>query len=105
MAGRPVHSALGASSAHRWMACPGSVRLSTEAGASASRSGRAAAEGTVAHEIAAECLLLGREAWEYIGETRSHDGWDFVVDREMAEGVQLYVNFVNDKLQKFAEAA
>ena len=105
MTERPVHSALGASSAHRWMACPGSVRLGKERGASTSRSGRAAAEGSVAHDIAAECLLLDREAWEYIGETRSHDGWDFVVDQEMAEGVQLYVNFVNDKLQKFAEAA
>jgi CRISPR/Cas system-associated exonuclease Cas4 (RecB family) len=49
-----AHSPFGASSAHRWMACPGSVQLSEKAAAQAEST--YAAEGTMLHEVAAEVL-------------------------------------------------
>lgn len=51
---RPAHSHIGASSAYRWFACPGSVRLSKGI---PNRSSVYAQEGTDAHEWAAKVLL------------------------------------------------
>jgi hypothetical protein len=53
----PVHSRIGASSMHRWSACPGSVKLSQFIPSSSSKY---AEEGTLAHEIAAEILQVRR---------------------------------------------
>lgn len=52
-----MHSKLGASSAERWFACPGSVRL-TRYGKP--KDSEYAAEGTNAHKIAAEALTTGK---------------------------------------------
>lgn len=49
----PEHALLSASSAHRWLACPPSARLEETFPDTESL---AAAEGTLAHEIAADCL-------------------------------------------------
>jgi hypothetical protein len=68
----PAHSKLGASSYHRWKACPGSVR---EAAKYPSIESGYAAEGTAAHEMAAR-LLQGLLT----------PGFD--------ESVQVYVDFV-----------
>jgi hypothetical protein len=71
-----------------------------------SKSSRYADEGTAAHELAAHCLNTGRDAAKYIGwsidikaDARSrfvqgqHPGF-FEVTDEMAEGVQLYIDYV-----------
>ena len=71
-----AHSKIGASSYHRWGACPGSVRLSE---GMPNTSSSYAQEGTKAHELA-EKILLG-EITEYERD-------------EMAEAVEVYVNFV-----------
>lgn len=57
------HSHIGASSMHRWMNCPGSVRLSRLA--QPLPQSPAAAEGTKAHELAAK-LLQGKSIDETI---------------------------------------
>lgn len=68
------HARLSASAAHRWMACPGSVRIVECMPDSTSA---AAEDGTRAHAIAAEWLQTG---------TRP--------DGEIPEGVEAYVNYV-----------
>lgn len=61
---RPAHSPLGASSAERWMNCPGSVALIQKLEMRQSDESEFAKEGTLAHEFAAKCLDSGRDAWE-----------------------------------------
>ena len=53
------HAVLSPSSAHRWIACPGSVALVATAGAPDTGS-VSADEGTAAHEMA-ERILLGAD--------------------------------------------
>lgn len=84
-----AHSPWGASSAHRWMACPASIKLSEGI---ENKSSKFAAEGTCAHELAEKALVEGKRCEEYIGEVfEGH-----TVDAEMADYVQIYVDYVND---------
>lgn len=76
-AAKPAHSLIGASSMHRWAACPGSVNLSKDIPRVDSEF---AAEGTRAHEVA-EKVLRGQ-------------GWPHDVTPEMREHVQVYTDFV-----------
>ena len=93
------HSRVGASSAYRWMACPGSVRLSV---GMPNESSVYAEEGTAAHELAEKCLLEEREAAEFIGQAIYKD---YVVDDEMAGHVQLYCDIVTEQMAESGEGA
>jgi hypothetical protein len=85
------HAELGASSAHRWMGCPGSVRLAASVEAAPSAY---AEEGTAAHMLAERCLSGGVDAAALIGrELNGH-----VVDAEMADYVQVYLDAVRAEL-------
>lgn len=87
-----AHSSLGASGAYRWMNCPASIRLSV---GQPNESTIFAAEGTAAHEIGEKCLLNGfQDAADFIGETVTVGNHQFVVDEEMAEAVQVYVDTI-----------
>lgn len=86
------HADLGASSAHRWINCPGSLNLSRQLGV-VSKSSSYAEEGTAAHELAHLCLLRGMDAIEYID--RRLPSWEeghAEVDDEMATAVQVYLD-------------
>lgn len=89
----PAHSKLGASSASRWMACPGSVALNARM---PKRTSVFAAEGTAAHTVGEACLKRGFDADQYIGEVIEVEGCDekFTVDEDMAEAVQVYLDAV-----------
>ena len=76
------HSPVGASSAHRYIECPGSVRLAKRAGKSKASS--YAEEGTLAHKVAEVWLRGVMEEWELIGQ----------VPDEMREAVRVYVEHV-----------
>ncbi|MCE7902844.1 MAG: DUF2800 domain-containing protein [Gammaproteobacteria bacterium PRO9] len=97
-ANRPAHSEWGASGAHRWMACAGSIRLSR--GAKPGKSSFYADEGTVAHAIGEQCLLNSdRNPVDFIGQTLKGQDHDIQVTEEMADAVALYVQTVRtDKL-------
>lgn len=82
----PAHAELSASSAHRWIACPASVQASRGLPDSSSP---AAAEGTAAHELAERCLLTNSKPHDFLGETFN----GYTVSKEMADGVQGYVDF------------
>lgn len=98
------HKRYAPSAAEIWMNCAGALSLidALELEGKADNSTNEYAEyGTVAHEIAAECLNEGRDAWEYMGEERESEGYVFEVDDEMTEIIQLYLDTVREDHRKF----
>ena len=95
-----VHSSLGASSAERWMRCPGSVAAT--AGLPDTSSGFAH-EGTCAHYLGELCLSEGVAPTKYLNEVLTLPVGDrskgmpdeFEVTGEMAKNVAVYVDFCN----------
>jgi hypothetical protein len=92
MTDKPKHSNLGGSGAERWMNCPGSNVMLQTLDLPESDESEFAAEGTAAHEVAAHCLRAGIDTWEIVGTKF----YDHVVDQEMADGVQMYLDKVRD---------
>lgn len=81
------HSLYSPSAANRWLACPGSLDYAAEDSSSVY-----AAEGTVAHELAAECWALGYPPSTLVGIKRSVEGFEIEITAEMAEAVQVYLD-------------
>lgn len=86
-----AHSKIGASSAYRWMACPGSVR---ESKGLPNTTSWAAAEGTVAHYVAEQCLNTGLDPSEFEGQVIVEEGHSIEVDEEMVGYVNGYLDYV-----------
>ena len=86
----PAHSPLGASSAERWMNCPGSVALLKHLQLPESDEPEYRTRGVCAHAAAAQCLADGSDAWELIGQKL--EGYE--VDADMANAVQVYLDTV-----------
>lgn len=89
-----AHAVLGASSAYRWMNCPGSVRMQEGI---ADETSEFAAEGTAAHELAEVCLSDGSDADTHLGRVFKVGEYAFTVDEEMAEAVQVYLDAVREE--------
>lgn len=87
----PAHSTLGASSAERWMECPGSVALINTVAPQALTDDDPdyRREGTAAHAALAHCMTEGLDAWEVVGLTFEGE----VVDAEMADAIQVFIDF------------
>ena len=85
------HAKLSASGAARWMNCPGSVKAEEGLPETASAF---ANEGSAAHELAEKALKSNKPAASFIG-TIFKDYPDWPITLEMAEFVQLYIDFVN----------
>lgn len=83
------HSKYSPSAASRWLSCPGSLDYAAEDSSSVY-----AAEGTVAHAVAAECWALGYPPSTLVGVSRSVDGHEIEITAEMAEAVQVYIDFM-----------
>lgn len=84
-----AHAKLSASSSHRWLSCPGSIKA--EEGYADSRSEHAN-EGSAAHWLGEICLQTGQNASEYLGQTIAE--FEVVVTDEMVDAVQQYVDYV-----------
>lgn len=93
---RPVHSPLGASSAERWMNCPGSVSLIKELDLDDTDEPEYRGLGIAAHEAGAHCLKNKLDAWEVVGE-KFHN---FEVDENMAHAIQVYIDTVRPVMEK-----
>ena len=99
------HSVFAPSSSEMWLTCSGSLIANMVERQSKGDSGNeAAAEGTVAHEIAEEWLTTGRKPIERIGEIQTVNGYDVEITEEMLMYVADYVNWCNDQEgRKFVE--
>jgi len=84
-----AHAKLGASNAHRWLYCSGSVKA--EQGFK-DQSSQFAVEGTAAHELSELALLHGKEPQDWIGKPLVENS-EWVVDEEMANYVQVYTDY------------
>lgn len=87
---RPAHSPLGASSAERWMNCPGSVTLIKQLDLDETDEPEYRGLGIAAHEAAAHCLKNSFDAWEIMGEVFH----EYPVDQNMAQAIQAYIDVV-----------
>ncbi len=89
-----THSPLGASSAYRWLMCPGSVALCEDI---PSKSSKYAIEGTAAHQLGEECLIKKRSPFTYINggtvtiEDDDGNQIEYEVTANMAEAVMSYL--------------
>lgn len=88
---KPTHSPIGASAAHRYINCPGSVAKSIGIHEEESEY---ALEGTIAHEVAEYCLKNQEDAWEHL-----NDG----VPQEMVEAVQIYLDYCRNLFDSSSE--
>lgn len=86
-----AHARLSPSSADRFFVCPASVRATEGL---PRRSNVFSAEGTVAHDVRADCLDLGLVAHDFIGQKRSADGFEFEVTEEMADYLQPGIDHI-----------
>ena len=85
-----LHSPIGASSAERWMNCPGSVTLAQQVQEKEAPSVYAA-EGTAAHDLAEKCLVAGIPPSAFLGT--KINGFD--VNQEMVDVIAHYVSTVH----------
>ncbi len=85
-----AHAKLGASSSHRWTACPGSIKAEEPI---QERRSIFADEGSAAHELAELVLTQQTDCQSWVGKTLI-DNNAVTVDQEMADYVQQYVDYV-----------
>lgn len=128
-----THARLSASSASRFIACPGSIalveQLELEGAIAFNRSGPAAAEGTAAHYLAELCLteLVRNGVWdisaeEYLGDTILVDPENgdtelvrkppkdllgcvaYTIDADMVEAVNTHIQHVRGVLESMGSS-
>lgn len=97
------HAILSASGSHRWMACPGSIRMCEGV---PKKSSIYADEGTAYHMLGEMTLKSpSRQASSFLGMSLGVHDHKFVVDEEMVETVQVYVDAVVEALMAAGKGA
>lgn len=89
MSGPTVHSTLGASAAYRWLACPGSVKLSANIPRKDTEYSK---EGTAAHALAELAFNAHLDPSNWLNEVVE----TVRVSENMVEAVRVYVEFLRD---------
>lgn len=92
-----AHARVGPSSLSRVLRCPGSVR---ESEGLSNTSSIFAAEGSVLHDIAAQCLEDGVEPESFFGRTMRHDGYSFVIGTQPGETDPTCITMALDWLRE-----
>jgi len=87
------HAELSPSSAHRWIACPGSVSACRGLPDNGSEFAR---EGTLAHALAALVLDTGCDTLDFLGRLLEDGDVNGTAQAEMCEYVQMYVQYVRN---------
>src|SRR6202142_1835353 len=92
----PLHSPLGASSAERWMACPGSTALVASLGPTDDQDDpEYRRRGILAHELASRCLTANTDCYEEMA------GFP-LLGPDDAAAVQTYLNYVRIDIGDYA---
>lgn len=89
------HARLSASAAHRWIACPGSIRLADQCPEPPSSD--YAEEGTAAHALAETVLKDERvNVYSYVGKMLYIEDLDkhWKITQDMADAVNVYVDYI-----------
>jgi hypothetical protein len=76
----------------RNVGCPGAFFAAQQADDGKRRSSVFAAEGTLAHSIGEVCAQTGKPVSDFIGQTKSADGYNFEISEDFAEHTQTYVD-------------
>jgi hypothetical protein len=100
------HATWAASSTARHLHCPGSLALSLSLPRGARVEREAAAWGTCCHQIAEMCLnssRFGLDAANFIGEHQSSGKYTFVIDDDMANCAQVYVDYCRSLIARGAQ--
>jgi hypothetical protein len=84
-----AHSPKGASSAERWMNCPGSGVILKKLDLPETEEQDYRANGLAAHEAAAHCMLNVLDTWEIVGQ----EFYGVPCDKVMADSVQIYLDY------------
>lgn len=95
------HSAWAASATARNTTCAGAMAMAELAGED--KESEAAAWGTAAHQIAEHCLILGGEAVNQLGFVQKTENYEFVVDEEMANCAQEFVDYCWDRINTYGK--
>jgi hypothetical protein len=91
------HSLLGASSAYRWLNCPGSFRLSQTA--PHRPSSIYAATGTLAHEFIEEAIKSGhRQIDSTAYRSRMVEGHLIVLDQDFLDGINVMLGYLYNEV-------
>ena len=87
-----AHSPLGPSRWDRFVRCPGSVRAEARF---SDRSGWEAAEGTAFHWVMAQCLTLGFDPEDFLGETLQVGEFEIEVNEDMCLSGRPGLDYIN----------
>lgn len=93
---RPAHSDKGASSAERWMNCPGSSALIAAFELPDTDEPDYQREGIAMHEAAADCLARDIDSWEIVGD-KYHDT---EMTGDMCDAIQMYLDRVRPSIDR-----
>lgn len=85
------HAKFAPSAAHRWIPCPGSIRLSEGI---EDKPSEYAMEGSILHTIVEQCLREKLKADEFIGQIFNIDDYELEIDGDHATAVQYCVDEV-----------
>lgn len=100
------HALYAPSAAHRWMVCHASVKATAHL---PSLSSAYAAEGTVAHHVLEQSLINGTDAAAHIGDIVDVEiegkPSSLIVTKEMAEAVQVALDYLRPIIEKAQEWA
>jgi hypothetical protein len=91
-----THAKLSASGSSTWLNCPASIKATANV---ENKSSAYAQEGTFAHAMSELCLNTGNNASYYLTNAIPRTVYDetsndFIYDLEMADNVQIYLDFV-----------
>ncbi len=90
-----AHAKIGPSALARTIRCPGSINF-IESMEEEDSAGVFAAEGTILHSFAEDCLNKGLNPFDLVGEERTYDGYTYELTEDDAQGILDGLDAIDD---------